>query len=142
MLMREFIEKSHINSTLVKAVIKQLGGWDSFKESAIDISRHGIDGGFHGFIWTKDTVEFAERNRDAIAVLCESYATDLGTDAVDLVMSFNWLKGYFYASKPSAIGKCLYGKGQDSTILNALAWFAGEEVSRSYCDILENEGEM
>jgi len=37
--------------------------WESFKNSAPDISDHGISGGFRGFIYYADTVKFAQENK-------------------------------------------------------------------------------
>ena len=74
--------------SVAKAVIRQIGGWESFKESATDIANHGIDGGFHGFIYHSDTTAFANRNRAAIARLADELADSMGEDAVQMVKGF------------------------------------------------------
>lgn len=43
---KQFCEYSSIDVGLIRAVIRQSGGWQSFQESAPDISNHGIAGGF------------------------------------------------------------------------------------------------
>lgn len=48
--LKKLVERSNIPESLIRAVVRQMGGWESFKESAPDICRGGIDGGFHGFI--------------------------------------------------------------------------------------------
>lgn len=132
------IESTNIPAELVRAVVRQMGGWNSFSESAPDITRHGIDGGFSGFIYNCDTESFARRNRTAIATMAEDQASDFGTSATEMIQGF----GCFRNDKPteSEIGLALYvGKNKDdgANVLNALAWYAGEEVARAYCDAFD-----
>lgn len=132
----KFIERSNIAPELIKAVIRQIGGWDSFKESALDISNHGIDEGFNGFLYYRDTESFAKRNLSEINELLSFQAQEFG-----YVSTFAMIRGF----------ACLVGENIGDTsiwnalcrglnpvegpnILNALAWYAGEEVARSYCD--------
>ena len=42
--LKGLIESTNIPESLVRAVVRQMGGWESFKESAPDICRGGIDG--------------------------------------------------------------------------------------------------
>lgn len=129
---------------LAAAVVRQMGGWQSFKESAGDITNHGIGGGFNGFIYYRDTVAFAKRNRPAILALLNEQAADFGADGpIALVRGFNCLTDK-RTNKPDytddEIGAALYGRGTGDSadmILNALAWYAGEEIARRYCDALE-----
>ena len=135
---KQFLETVN-NPALARAVIRQLGGWDSFKESAPDITNHGISGGFHGFIYYTDTCGFTRKNRAAIASMVETMADDLGESPLDMVAGFNCLKESVTASE---VGRVLYsGRGGDpdarQLIENALAWFAGEEISRAYQDAIE-----
>jgi len=138
---KAFCEKSHINPQLIRAVVKQFGGWESFQESAPDVCRGGIDGGFHGFIYYNETEPFARRNREWIAALASEQAADIGVGVIEMIKGFNCFRG----EKPSEaeIGSALYA-GKDlpggMNVLNALAWYAGEEVCRSYCDLIgEND---
>lgn len=39
--LKAFIEASHINATLIRAVVRQAGGWESFVEDAENICNHG-----------------------------------------------------------------------------------------------------
>lgn len=133
------IESTNIPATLVRAVVKQMGGWHSFVESAPDITGHGIDGGFNGFIYNKDTEPFARRNRAAIADMAEAQASDFGSSVTEMIQSFGCFRN---GTKPtdSEVGSALYaGKDKDGglSILNALAWYAGEEVARAYCDAFD-----
>ena len=62
---QKMIDSSDIAPKLIRAVIAQSGGWESFKECARDLSRQA-DAGFHGWIYYTDTVKFTQRNKDNI----------------------------------------------------------------------------
>lgn len=129
----DFIEASHLDAKLIRAVVRQIGGWESFTESARDIAGHGIDGGFSGFIYNRDTESFARRNRSLIAGMASEQAKEFGTSVVEMIQGFGCFRN---GTKPTdeEIGSALYaGKDKnDASVLNALAWYAGEEVARSY----------
>lgn len=138
---KDLVTVSNIPEKLIRAVIRQLGGWESFKSSAPDITNHGIDGGFHGFIYNNDTEAFAKRNRKEIAAMASEQASDMGVGVHEMICGFGCFR---YGTKPTdeEIGSALYaGKDIEGglNILNALAWYAGEEVSRAYCDLMERE---
>lgn len=139
--MAALIKSAGIPASLVRAVVRQMGGWKSFTESAPDICRGGIDGGidggFHGFIYNRDTEAFARRNRAAIAETASAQASDFRTGVIEMIRGF----GCFRHGTPPTdeeIGSALYA-GRDAKdglpVLNALAWYAGEEVARAYCRI-------
>ena len=117
--------------SLVKAVIRQSGGWQSFKEIAGDVARHGASAGFGGWIYHPETCEFARENRKLIAEFCQSTAEDFGVGTLEMIQGFNCI-GTDYSLDD--IGRCLYGSGEEVTVLNGLAWFALEEVCRTYSD--------
>jgi hypothetical protein len=133
----QFCEASHLDAGLIRATVKQFGGWTSFRECASDVCRGGIDGGFHGFIYYSDTEPFAKRNREAIAAMASQQAQEFGSGVMEMIRGF----GCFHnGTKPTdeEIGSALYAGIDDGMpILNALAWYAGEEVCRSYCDLTE-----
>jgi hypothetical protein len=128
------IYSTNIPESLVRAVVRQMGGWESFKESAPDITRHGIDGGFHGFLYYSETVPFAKRNRKAILEMATQQADDLGMGLVEMVKGFNCLKG----ATETEIVEGLAGATDETQVPNGLAWYAGEEVARAYCDMTED----
>lgn len=116
-----------------------MGGWESFKQSACDVASHGIDGGFHGFIYNVDTEAFAKRNRKDIAAMASEQASEFGMGVIDMIRGFGCFR---HGTKPTdeEIGYALYaGRDIDGgmNILNALAWYAGEEVCRAYADSLD-----
>lgn len=133
------IDSTNIPASLVRAVVRQAGGWESFVEIAPDIVRGGIDGGFHGFICYADTEPFAKRNRADIAQMAEAQASEFGVSVTEMIQNFGCFR---HGPKPtdSEIGMALYaGKDKDGGVqmLNALAWYAGEEVARAYCDAFD-----
>lgn len=134
--LKDFIAFSHLPSSLIRAVVRQLGGWESFQESAPDIARYGIDGGFHGFIYTSDTVAFFRKNRQSILLLAATQAEDFGLGILEMIAGFNCLDKQYTIDE---IGQTLYGtpRQMDDIIANAMAWYAGEEVARSFKDFIE-----
>lgn len=43
MKLNQFVAKSHINDPLIRAVVRQSGGWEAFTGMADDITNHGVD---------------------------------------------------------------------------------------------------
>lgn len=135
----DFIKASAIPASLIRAVSRQMGSWDYFTESAENICQ-GADGGWNGFTWYSDTLPFFRRNRKAILAMAEQMADDCGDSGMlAMIAGFNCLRHYKFSQDD--IAKALYtSKGDDvTTIQNAMAWFALEEVARSYCDCLESQ---
>lgn len=144
------IENCGINPTLCRAVIRQLGGRDQLS----DIATHGASGGYSGFAYYSDTIAFFKRQRKHIVELVKQQASELGESPVDMVCGFNCLAGYDrndfdHGGRPTAarrarldeyvesVSRCLYGgrlTDEDTTVANALAWFALEEVARALTD--------
>ena len=131
----DLIKSTNIPLTLVRAVVRQMGGWESFKENAPDITRHGIAGGFGGFIYYSDTVAFTKRNRRAIMQMASEQANEFGVGLVEMIKGFNCLKGV----SEMEVVQGLSGSTDETNVPNALAWYAGEEVSRAYCDLIERQ---
>jgi hypothetical protein len=136
--LKKLIESTNIPASLVRAVVRQMGGWQSFCDHAPDITRHGINGGFAGFIYYADTEPFAKRNRSAIAEMASNQASDFGTSVTEMIQGFGCFRGNVQTD--IEIGEALYaGKNDEDghNMLNALAWYAGEEVARAYCDAFD-----
>jgi hypothetical protein len=133
--LKALIESTNIPETLVRAVVRKMGGWESFTQSAPDITRNGISGGFHGFIYYSDTIAFAKRNRKAILEMATEQAKEFGFGLVEMIMNFGCLRN----NNPTEyeIVKALAGRATETQVPNALAWYVGEEVSRAYCDLVE-----
>ena len=133
--MKSFINRSNLPAPLIRAVVKQSGGWDSFQEMARDVAAHGADAGFSGWIYHRETMEFFRKNRKAILGYAEEVAHDLGENVLSMIQGF----GIFRNSPIDTqdLAKALYtGKGPEVTrVYNILAWFALEEVARAYADL-------
>lgn len=136
MELNQFISKSHISEKLIRAVVRQSGGWDNFTEMAEDITNHGVGGGFHGWIYYTDTVAFTTRNKAVIMAMAQELANGLGEDVLVMIGGFNCLK-----ESSNTVAEALYNpRSENKTqVFNALAWFAAEEVARSYVDTKEGE---
>lgn len=134
MTLSEFIKKSNIDSKLIRSVVRSMYGWESFKESAIDIVNNGANCGFGKFIYYYDTVKFTKRNKVSIIGLCKEMDQQIeNVGLINFICSFNCMKDSNY----DEVAKAIYsGKGEEVTkVYNALAWFALEEVCRSYSDL-------
>ena len=119
---------------LAVAVIRQSGGWGSFEENAPDIARHGVDGGFHGWIYYSDTVSFFNQNRALIVDWLAMLAADFGSDPVAMVAKWRCTEGCSHAE----IFATMAGTVVCDTVANGLAWGAAEEVARRYSDAGED----
>ena len=140
--LKYFIKNSSIPATLIRTVVKNMNGWGSFKESAQDVVDHGAACGFGNFIYYTDTVDFTAKNRKAIAEYAAEQSKDIGCkDEIEMILGFTCLQNDDLTS--SDIARALYGRLADedkkTTIYNALAWYALEEVARAYCDLLDQE---
>ena len=140
--MKALIANPSIPATLIRAVVKNMGGWDSFKESVQDVVDHGASCGFGNFIYYTDTVVFTAKNRKAIAEYAAEQSKEIGCkDEIEMILSFNCLQHDNLTS--SDIARAIYGRLTDddkkTMIYNALAWYALEEVSRACCDLVEQD---
>ena len=133
--LKTLIEQTNIPESLVRAVVRQFGGWESFCESAPDVCRGGIDGGFHGFIYYTDTEPFAKRNQEVIYELLSSQAQEIGYDSTfAMIRGFGCFKGDTLTDGDLMCALCRGQNPNDGpNILNGMAWYAGEEVCREYC---------
>ena len=132
-----FIKASNIPATLIRGVVFGLGGWDQFKESALDVANHGASGGYGSFCYYSDTVKFTTKHRKTIVDFLGDYVKDFDVSVVDMVRGFNCLSDLYDYDE---VAKALYGRATEDSktqIYNALAWFALEEVCRSYVDFKE-----
>ena len=135
MKLSELIANSgNIPESLIRAVVRQSGGWSDFKEMAEDVTNHGADCGFGGWTYYSDTVKFAKANRKAIAELSADMASEFDMGTLEMIQGFNCIGTEYSLDE---IGRCLYGSGDETTILNGLAWFSLEEVARAYRDAVE-----
>jgi len=128
---KEFLRRTAFREKLVKAVIRQFGGWEAFISSAPDVVNHGIDGGFGGFIYYLDTVDFYNRNKKSILELVEYEAFSQGVDEFEMLKNFKCMEGI----TAMEIAEGLFSNKGDDLVKNCLSWFAAEEVCRAYTDL-------
>ena len=134
-----FLNDYSSNQKLNEAVIEQMGGFESFAENAPDISNHGIDGGFGGFIYYSDTVSFAQDNREVILDALKEDAQEFGHESVPEMMA-NWksLDGF----SQDEIAEALYSNDESheahTSVYNAMAWYAGEKASYEYVNAMDD----
>jgi hypothetical protein len=126
-----FIAASNINASLIRAVIRQIGGFEEFKNRADDICNYGANSGFSGFIYYSDTVPFAKRQKANIMEYAAEMADSLGESLIKMIAGFNCLK-----ITEAECAEAIYNpKSENRTqVFNALAWFALEEVCRAWVD--------
>jgi len=148
--MRNFlIQNSGFSDTTVDAVIEELGyspegTGNEFKELSEEFencAEHGEDCGFVGFIYYNETVPFFKANRRDIVRHMENMAEEMMTDIISMVQGFGVFR---HGSKPTAgeVGRALYDSGKTwpelATLHNVFAWYALEEVSRTWYRYLED----
>lgn len=131
-----FLEQSNLYEGLIKAVVDKAGGWEEFKGMAPDVYNHGADGGFHGFIYTWETVAFAEANLEEILEHARKLAESFDfSDEFELVAGFGCIKDL--GLTPGQVAATIYRRKHEDrdAVFNALAWFALEEVANSLMDV-------
>jgi hypothetical protein len=133
--LKSFIEVSCLPESVIRAVVKNMHGWTEFQNDAEDIVNYGADSGFGKFVYHVDTCKFYADNQAEIQDMIHEMAKDFGTTPIELVQGFNCLKNGIILKE---IGETLYGlpKQHDTQVANALAWYALEEVARSYVDFM------
>ena len=134
----DFIDAGGIvDESLVRAVIKQIGGWEEFITAAPQVCEHGADTGWNGFIYYSETVAFADFWLPPILDLAADIAYEIGGNQYSIIAGFNCLKDLQLSEGDAAAA--IHNKASDDhlQVMNALAWFALEEVCRSYCDMVE-----
>lgn len=135
---RAFLQTESADLVAVaRPVIRQLGGINSETlQSLNDVSRcsAGAAGGFTGFIYYTETVEFWRKNRAKITALINYEADGLGENPLEMVCRFRSLEGF----SVDEIGLALYGKYSDylAQIYNTFAWFALEAVAFRFSEYL------
>ncbi len=103
-------------------------------------SPHGASGGFNGFIYYDDTCKFAQDNIKDIFDYAYEQAEQLGEGVYKMISNFNCLNDMNVKETEvaSTIHLALKGveddQGNETQILNALSWYALEEVAREATD--------
>ena len=117
-----------MNKKLINAVAKQIGGIKELKNYASDISNHGANSGYSGFIYYTDTVKFTKKNYALIMELLNNYSDDMGINALELLKGFNCFNNM--TDYELFDGLTNSNSEERTTVFNGLAWFALEECAR------------
>lgn len=133
--------------TLEQAVRNQLTGSIELGSSSEHVLRmvaeHGADGGYVGFSYYVDTVQFSEQHMDLITETLLEDCREYGYKTMSrFVITFSCLQDGFHEEE---INRCLYlavgAKNKDyyTPIMNALAWYALEKVAFDFVHTTEQE---
>jgi len=134
--LKEIITSSSFSEKLIRSTVRQLGGIILARQQLNDISLHGADKGYTGFIYHCDTVAFFNRNKKDIMYLIKQDADDMGYDLSDMLLSFGCLK---HEEKEDVL-EFLYNTSERSNqkyiaIKNCLAWYTVERIAFVYSNI-------
>ena len=119
--MKSFINRSNLPAPLIRAVIKQSGGWNSFQEIVKDVAEHGADQGFPGWTHYSETTKFFRKNRKTIL----KYVDELASYSRIAPVRMDDLAKALYMDKGPEVER----------VYNIMAWFALEEVATAYVDL-------
>jgi len=142
------VQNSCFSERTINNVIKTLGypltgSKQTFNELSTQFencAEHGADIGIPGFIYYSETIPFFIANSQDIVNHMEQTAEEMGTDIISMVQNFGVFRN---SDKPttSKVGRALWDsrrKWDDLTSLyNVFAWYALEEVSRTWYRYLE-----
>ena len=134
MKLSDFVKQSTVPAKLIRAVVRQVGCWEDFQQIAKDVVNLG-GYGYKGFIYYDDTVAFTKRNKRAIL----EFAADQDSE-IESVGLVKFVAGFGCIDETDdLIARALYAGRGDAfqEVYNALAWYALEEVCRSYVDLLD-----
>ena len=139
---------SNFSETTINNVIKALGypltgSRETFNKLSTQFqncAEHGADIGIPGFIYSSETIPFFRKNRQDIVNHMEQTAAEFGTDIISMVQNFGVFR-HGDKPAPSEVGRALYDSGKSygelTDLYNVFAWYALEEVSRTWYRYLE-----
>lgn len=120
-----------MQNRLIELVTEQFGDAEYFKECVSDIASYGADAGWSGFSYHGDTVPFGEKIRSYVRPMLAEYS-DIG-EFIPVLKGFRCLDGWTMQE----IVDGWYSNEDEqahTAVMNAIAWFALEEVARYIVD--------
>jgi len=148
-LQRYIKRYSSFSSRTINSVILALGfhpscsTLDDLKELSTQFencAEHGADIGISGFIYYHETIAFFKKHRQDIVNHMEQTAAEMGTDIISMVQGFGVFRNGGKPT-PSEVGRALWDNGKQwdelTTLYNVFAWYALEEISRTWYRYLE-----
>ena len=142
---KAFVESTNLPPALVRGVVAQLGGWESFQHYSQNIANYSVYGGFLGSTDYSDTVAFARKFKKEILELAKEQAKDFGESSAYTMMT---RFGCFKDENLSAdyLAELINGRFNDddatglfTCVFDGLTLYAAKEVARAYRDLLEQE---
>ncbi len=133
-----------INNVIIAMGFSLNGGSEALKNLSTELEQcaeHGADIGISGFNPDDETIAFFIENRGNIVSHMEHTASEFGTDIISMVQNFGVFRD---SEKPnvSHIGYALWGdillEPEYIELYNVFAWYAVEEVSRTWYRYLED----
>lgn len=123
-----------VSRRMLASISLRIGTWPEYRDRiAKEISEHGADCGWSGFIYYAETEAFYRAHRAEILRMLRESADEIGQTPAEMISSFRCLAG---VSRDEVAAVLAGGRSEfRSTVQNALAWFALEEVSRRIADM-------
>lgn len=126
-----------MNTQLIQSIVAQLGYKDIENKECLetleDVRNGSAQGGFSGFIYSSEILEFYISNRSLILDNLKELANDLGTDLLNMVQSFNCLKDSGITL--DELGEIIYGKQYEhemaTQVIDSLCWSVLENLAFS-----------
>jgi hypothetical protein len=151
--MRSFlVSHSGFSASTVNNVIKALGYplkgsgniFQGLCADFINCAEHGADNNFSGFCNSYEMFVFFRKNHVDIINHMVGMAAEIGTDVISMIQEFNSFR-HTEKPTPSDVGKALWDNRKYDNNLSSLydvfAWYALEEMSRTwYVYLEENPG--
>ena len=142
------VRNSNFSERTIKNVIMALGfplvgsgnTFSKLSNQFENCAENGADIGISGFIHSSEKVAFFLQNRNDIISHMEQTAAEFGTDIISMIQGFGVFRN---SDKPtvSEIGRALWDSGKEyhslTTLYNVFAWYALEEISRTWLMYLE-----
>ena len=134
-------QNSNIPAALIRATIKQIGGFEEFKDCAPDVVSYGANNGTSGFTYYTETVDFTKKNKKYILTMAIGQSKDYGSEgAYDMIKNFGLLcnqRGPMYTE--IEIYQAIHERNNENqdAVYDVLAKYTLEEVARLYVDLTE-----
>jgi hypothetical protein len=127
---KQVLKENPSKSKVINAVIDRVG-----MDRVDDVNRHGIDGGFNGFIYYVETHDFAMKHRKEIIEMLADDAESMGEEIVEMVSNFGYWRNTAKMDGDDKMELYKYiggGRCEQSTITNLMAWYAAETVCQLF----------
>lgn len=130
---KEISEITGFSEKLIRSCIRRLGG----EESLVDVNRAGAIGGFSGFIYYHETVDFFIKFRNELCSVIVNDANYLGVPVIEFVQGIcttdeSEIDIIYVIGGGLVLGDDVVGNYD--RIVNAIVWYALESITSAYCE--------